>query len=126
MASPPRSRRRMTRLWARTGTALAIPQYINHDEQTAMHCTKRHGNAPRGARTSTRTSASAKLLAAVAMTAALAGCSTWSDMSRTDKGTAIGAGAGAVVGGAAGRYVRREQDDKARREEAERNQKQKP
>ena len=33
---------------------------------------------------------------------------------------------GAVVGGAAGRYVGREQDDKARREEAERNQKQKP
>jgi osmotically inducible lipoprotein OsmB len=79
-----------------------------------------------------------KLIAAVIVSAGLAGCSTWDNMSRADKGTAIGAGAGAavgnavgggalgtvggaVVGGAAGRYVGSEQDEKARREEAERN-----
>lgn len=78
-----------------------------------------------------------KLIAAVIVGAGLAGCSTWDNMSRADKGTAIGAGAGAavgnavgggalgtvggaVVGGAAGRYVGREQDEEARREDAER------
>jgi osmotically inducible lipoprotein OsmB len=104
-----------------------------------MHCTNQHGKAGQGA----STSSSAKLLAAVAVKAALASCSTWSDLSRADNDTAIGAGAGAavgnavgggplgtvggaVVGGAAGRYVGREQDEKARQEEAERNKKQKP
>ncbi len=79
-----------------------------------------------------------KLVAALLVSAALAGCSTWDNMSKRDKGTALGAGAGAVVGnavgggtvgtvggavvgGAAGRYLGREQEDKARREEAERN-----
>lgn len=78
-----------------------------------------------------------KLIAALVISAGLAGCSTWDNLSRADKGAAIGAGAGAVVGnavgggalgtvggavvgGAAGRYVGREQDEEARREEAER------
>lgn len=78
-----------------------------------------------------------KRIAAVIVSAGLAGCSAWDNMSRADKGTAIGAGAGAavgnavgggalgtvdgaVVGGAAGRHVGREQDEEARREDAER------
>lgn len=40
-----------------------------------------------------------KALAASLLVATLAtGCSTWSNMSRADKGTVIGAGAGAAVG----------------------------
>lgn len=74
---------------------------------------------------------------ALLVSGSLAGCSTWDSMSTRDKGTAIGAGAGAVlggstvggtagtvggavVGGAAGRYIGREQEDKERREAAER------
>ncbi len=44
---------------------------------------------------------SARIIAAAVMAASLAGCSTWDKMSRTEKDTAIGAGVGAVVGGAA-------------------------
>jgi osmotically inducible lipoprotein OsmB len=77
------------------------------------------------------------LVAALLVSAVLAGCSTWDSMSKRDKGTAIGAGAGAVVGnavgggtvgtvggavvgGAAGRYLGREQEEKQRQEEADR------
>lgn len=42
-----------------------------------------------------------KAIATVAVIAALTtGCSTWGNMSRADKGTVIGAGAGAAVGNA--------------------------
>lgn len=67
------------------------------------------------------------LAGALAGATALGGCSTWDSMSNADKGTAIGAGTGAVlgnatvggaagmvggavVGGAAGRYIGKKQD----------------
>ena len=41
-----------------------------------------------------------KLLAVGFAAVMAAGCSTWDNMSRQEKGTVIGAGAGAAVGGA--------------------------